>query len=168
MTAEDTSTPEDAPESAEQAPEAPETQETPETPQNDAQEPEQDNLSPEAKELKKLRQEAARHRTANKEARAEADQLRSQLTAFQDDALAAELQAHRVTLEAFKAAGARDKVFNDDGTMNRAAVAAEAKAVAARFGQIPTRPVADPHLGREVPPGAGHGLSWAEKLNNRA
>lgn len=155
-----------APESPEQEPTAPEPQETPE---NAAQEPPQAELSPEEKKVRKLRQEAARHRTSSKEARAEADNLRAQVTALQDNALAAELATHRVTLEAFKAAGAREKAFNDDGTLNRDAIAVEAKAAAARFGQIPARPSPDPHLGRETPPGPERGsrTTWADKLTTR-
>lgn len=161
-------TTQDAPETHEQPEGAPEGQEQPENAAEARQEAEQDaELTPEAKELKKLRQEAAQRRTAHKEARAEADTLRTQLTAFQDSMLKTELAKHYVSFDAFQAAGARDKVFNEDGTLNTNAVAAEAKDVAKRFGSLPRMPRPDPMLGRETPPGGTqHGSSWASKLNN--
>lgn len=166
-------TPQDATQDAPEMPENPEGahegQERRESTAEAHQEAERDSdLTPEAKELKKLRQEAAQRRTAHKEARAEADALRSQLTTFQDSMLTAELAKHHVSFDAFQAAGARDKVFNKDGTLSTEAVATEARAVAQRFGTVSGPPPEDPNLGRETPPGGtNHGLSWAEKINPR-
>lgn len=137
----------------------------------DAQE---DTTSGESQDaLGKLRKEAAGHRVAAKEARAEAETLRTErdalltrLTAVQDSILAGELDRHGVTLDALKAAGHRDSVFNEDGTLNTDALAPAMKDTAARFGS--TRHMAPvPELGRETPPGGGNHAParWHTLLN---
>lgn len=121
----------------------------------------------EAPELRKLRNEAAARRTAAREAREEADGLRAQVTALQDAQLKQQLAKHYVSFDAFTAAGARDKVFNDDGTLNADAVAKEAAAVAQRFGTVGRPATPDPNLGRETPPGAPEKPhSWADKIRS--
>lgn len=114
--------------------------------------------------LGKLRKEAASHRVAAKEARTEADTLRSQLTAAQDTILAGELKRAGVTLDAFTAAGHRDSAFNADGTINTDALTSAIQDTAARYGS--TRHIAsDPTTGRENPPGGGGTPGWSALLS---
>lgn len=87
---------------------------------------------------------------------------------MQDAQLKQQLAEHYVSFDAFTAAGARDKVFNDDGTLNADAVAKEAAAVAQRFGVMRRPATPDSNIGRETPPGAPEKPhSWADKIRSR-
>lgn len=140
-------------------------------PQEAREEPKEgDQADPTAK----LRKEAAGHRVAAKEARAEAETLRTerdalaaQLSAAQDSILADRLAPHGVTLDALVAAGHRDTVFNEDGTLNEDALNTAMTQAKEQFGYRPVqRP--DSFLGRETPPtGGSGGASWADVLNGR-
>lgn len=146
---------------------------TQQTPQADAQpqsqaQPEGDQTDP----LGKLRKEAAGHRVAAKEARAEADDLRTErdalvarLSAAQDSILADRLKPHAVSLDSLVAAGHRDAVFNDDGTLNEDALRTATADAAARFGRTGPDPMISRHLGRETPPGGGSMGGWMGLIN---
>lgn len=122
--------------------------------------------------LSKLRKEAAGHRVAAKEARAEADTLRAEnealltrLTAAQDSILAGVLDNEGVSLDAFTAAGHRDSAFNQDGTLNHSVIHAGVRDAAKRFGMV--RP-ATHIVNRETPPGSSHpsrASAWQGLLN---
>lgn len=152
------------PQASSEEPQEPQGTNTPEegqqTPQEDVKAGEEDTA------LAKLRKEAAGHRVAAKEARTEADTLRSQLTAAQDAILAGKLEQSGVTLDALRAAGHRDSAFNEDGTINADALATAIQDTTARFGTT-RRSVPDSLKGRETPPGVGNsrsGGSWADLL----
>ena len=133
----------------------------PQQPQDDDQDRQDPPGDP---QVAKLRREAARHRTEARDARTEVDTLRARVQALQDAELKRQLDGHGITFDAFTAAGARDRVLTEDGTIDATALTREAEAVAARFGTTAPRRIADPNTGRETPPVGGAGTTWADKL----
>ncbi|KLU10626.1 hypothetical protein [Kocuria sp. SM24M-10] len=159
MSTNDTTTPEASSEEPQQPQGTGSPSEPAETPQEKPSGSEEDTT------LAKVRKEAAGHRVAAKEARAEADALRSQLTAAQDTILADRLASTGVTLDALRAAGHRDAVFTAEGTIDTAALDTAVRDTSTRFGTT-LRPAPDSLKGREVPPGGSGdgGASWGDLL----